>query len=73
MKLPDDALTRGEQAIIGLLTRHRRMTARQIADALDSKPESIKVMVMRLRGKGIEISSGGPGMNSIGYRLERLG
>lgn len=70
MRYRDDALTRGEQAIIDLLAKHRRMTAPQIALALDSTPNSIKVMVHRLRKKGIAIGTGGFGQNSIGYRLE---
>lgn len=71
MKLRDDTLTRGEQAIVSLLSRHRRMTSRQLADALESTPNSIKVMVMNLRRKGIGISSGDPGTR-MGYKLERL-
>ena len=66
-----DTLTRGEQAIADLILR-RRMTARQIAEALDSTPNSIKVMVHNMRGKGVTIASGGQGPSSIGYKLEGL-
>lgn len=67
-----DTLTRGEQAILDLLVRQSRMTGPQIANALHSTPASIKVMVCRMRKKGITIKSGGIGQSSIGYRLDGL-
>lgn len=67
-----DTLTRGEQAIADLLVRKHRMTGPELARALDSTPASIKVMVCKMRKKGVSIKSGGPGMNSIGYRLDGL-
>ena len=67
-----DTLTRGEQAISDLLIRQRRMTGPQLAQALDSTPASIKVMVNNMRKKGVTIKSGGPGQNSRGYQLEGL-
>lgn len=67
MKYHND-LTRGEQAIIDLLMRHPRMSAAKIAEALESKDNTIRVMIHNIRRKGIEISGGGGG-NSKGYKL----
>lgn len=66
-----DTLTRGEQAIADLLVR-RRMTGPQIAQALDSTPASIKVMIHNMRKKGCTITSGGIAQSSVGYRLDGL-
>lgn len=72
-KRQSDYLTRGERAIADLLLRrHRRMTGKDIARALDSTPDSIKVMVCNMRKKGVTITGGGVGQSSVGYRLEGL-
>jgi hypothetical protein len=62
-------LTRGEQAIVDLLMRHPRMTGAQIAAALDSKEQSIRVMIYNIRKKGVNLANGGHGLNSKGYKL----
>lgn len=76
MKLPKrqaDYLTRGERAIADLLIREpRRLTGKDIARALDSTPDSIKVMVCNMRRKGVTITGGGSGQSSVGYRLDGL-
>lgn len=66
------AFTSGEQAILDALVRNPRMTGPQIARALHSTPQSIKVMVFNLRQKGVRIRSGGVGKHSKGYQLVGL-
>lgn len=72
MKLPDEALTRGEQAIISQLTKHKRLTAGQIAEIVGSTEDSVKVMIMNLRRKGHKVVSGGQGRGSTGYSLRGI-
>ena len=68
MKYHND-LTRGEQAIVDLLMRHSRMTGAQIADALESNEQSIRVMIYNIRRKGVPLANGGRGLSSKGYKL----
>lgn len=68
MKYHND-LTRGEQAIVDLLMRHPRMTGAQIADALESNEQSIRVMICNIRRKGVPLANGGYGLSSKGYKL----
>lgn len=62
-------LTRGEMAILDKLMHHSRLSVNQLADMLDSNPNSIKVMVSNIRKKGVAIGGGGKGQASLGYKL----
>ena len=70
MKYKNGSLTRGEQSILGLLKDFSPMKGTEIAAALGSNAQSVRVMIWKMRERGV-IIYGELGPKSKGYSLAR--